>query len=166
MAAYISVPRDLTRVKSKILFGLTKRQIICFGTGALIGVPVYFFVRGSGNLSLAALSMIAVMLPFFFFGMYERNGQPPRGGGTAVLSGPVCPAESPALPHQQLLCRPDAAGRRPGGGDAHCSKKPSSGKPAGKPLLTKSERKKIDRIVKTARRDDGIPPHRPADHPL
>ena len=78
MAAYISVPRDLTRVKSKILFGLTKRQIVCFGTGALIGVPVYFFVRGSGNLSLAALTMIAVMLPFFFFGMYERKGQPPE----------------------------------------------------------------------------------------
>ena len=78
MAAYISVPRDLTRVKSKILFGLTKRQIVCFGTGALIGVPVYFFVRGSGNLSLAALTMIAVMLPLFFFGMYERNGQPPE----------------------------------------------------------------------------------------
>ena len=76
MAAYISVPRDLTRVKSKILFGLTKRQIVCFGTGALIGVPVYFFVRGSGNLSLAALSMIAVMLPFFFFAMYERDGLP------------------------------------------------------------------------------------------
>ena len=75
MAAYISVPRDLTRVKSKILFGLTKRQIVCFGTGALIGVPVYFFVRGSGNLSLAALAMIVVMLPFFFFGMYERNGR-------------------------------------------------------------------------------------------
>ena len=78
MAAYISVPRDLTRVKSKILFGLTKRQIVCFGTGALIGVPVYFFVRGSGNLSLAALAMIVVMLPFFFFGLYERNGQPPE----------------------------------------------------------------------------------------
>ena len=78
MAAYISVPRDLTRVKSKVLFGLTKRQIICFGTGALIGVPVYFFVRGSGNLSLAALAMIVVMLPFFLFGLYERNGQPPE----------------------------------------------------------------------------------------
>ena len=78
MAAYISVPRDLTRVKSKVLFGLTKWQIVCFGTGALIGVPVYFFVRGSGNLSLAALAMIVVMLPFFFFGLYERNGQPPE----------------------------------------------------------------------------------------
>ena len=99
MAAYISVPRDLTRVKSKILFGLTKRQIVCFGTGALIGVPVYFFVRGSGNLSLAALSMIAVMLPFFFFGMYERNGQPPevvarqftRPGLSGRKSGPTAP---------------------------------------------------------------------------
>lgn len=78
MAAYISVPRDLTRVKSKVLFGLTKRQLICFGTGALIGVPVYFFVRAAGNLSLAALAMIVVMLPFFFFGLYERNGQPPE----------------------------------------------------------------------------------------
>ena len=78
MAAYISVPRDLTRVKSKVLFGLTKRQLVCFGTGALIGVPVYFFVRAAGNLSLAALAMIVVMLPFFFFGLYERNGQPPE----------------------------------------------------------------------------------------
>ena len=78
MAAYISVPRDLTRVKSKVLFGLTKRQIVCFGTGALIGVPVYFFVRAAGNLSLATLAMIVVMLPFFFFGLYERNGQPPE----------------------------------------------------------------------------------------
>ena len=78
MAAYISVPRDLTRVKSKILFGLTKRQIICFGTGALIGVPVSFFVRGGGTLSLAVPTTIAVMLPCFFFGMYGRNGQPPE----------------------------------------------------------------------------------------
>ena len=155
MAAYISVPRDLTRVKSKILFGLTKRQIVCFGTGALIGVPVYFFVRGSGNLSLAALSMIAVMLPFFFFGMYERNGQPPEVVARqfyqarfvrpkvrpyrtpAVLPGPVCPAESPALPHQQLLCRPHAAGRRPGGGDAHCSKSDRKTSPQISPCLAR-----------------------------
>ena len=36
-------------------------------------------------------------------------------------------------------------------------KKRPKDKPADKPLLNKSERKKIDRIVKTARRDDGIP---------
>ena len=32
MAAYISVPRDLTKVKSKVAFNLTKRQLLCFGT--------------------------------------------------------------------------------------------------------------------------------------
>src|SRR5699024_9998430 len=56
--------------------------------------------------------------------LWDVRAQRPaaRGGGPAVLSGPVCPAESSALPHQQLLCRSHAAGRRPGGGDAHCSK--------------------------------------------
>ena len=78
MAAYISVPPDLTLVKSKVLIGLTKRQTLCFGTVPLFGVPVYFFVRAAGNLSLAALAMIVVMLPFFFLGLYERNGQPPE----------------------------------------------------------------------------------------
>ena len=38
-ASYISVPRDLTKVKSKVMFNLTKRQLICFGVAALIGVP-------------------------------------------------------------------------------------------------------------------------------
>ena len=92
MAAYISVPRDLTRVKSKILFGLTKRQLVCFGTGALIGVPVYFFVRSAGNLSLAALAMIVVMLPFFSLGCTSATASPPKWWpGSSIrpsLSGP------------------------------------------------------------------------------
>ena len=28
--AYVTVPKDLTKVKSKVVFGLTKRQLICF----------------------------------------------------------------------------------------------------------------------------------------
>ena len=48
---------------------LTKRQILCFGAGALIGVPVFFLLKSSGNLSLAALGMMAVMLPLFFLAM-------------------------------------------------------------------------------------------------
>ena len=76
MAAYIPVPRDLTRVKSKVLFNLTKRQLLCFGAAALIGVPIFFLVKSSGNVSLAAMSMIIVMLPLFFLAMYEKDGQP------------------------------------------------------------------------------------------
>ena len=34
---YIPVPKDLTKVKSKVLFNLTKRQLVCFGGGRLLG---------------------------------------------------------------------------------------------------------------------------------
>ena len=49
--AYVNVPKDLTKVKTKVLFNLTKRQLICFGSGALIGVPLFFLLKGSiGNI--------------------------------------------------------------------------------------------------------------------
>lgn len=76
MAAYIPVPRDLTRVKTKAFFNLTKRQLVCFGTAALIGVPLFFWIKSFGNVSLATMVMIIVMLPLFFLAMYEKNGQP------------------------------------------------------------------------------------------
>ena len=76
MASYISVPRDLTKVKSKVFFNLTKRQLICFSLAALIGVPSFFLLKRMGNISLAALGMMAVMMPLFFFAMYEKNGEP------------------------------------------------------------------------------------------
>ena len=76
MAAYIPVPRDLTRVKSKVFFNLTKRQLICFGMAALIGVPFFFLLKSCGNVSLAALGMIIIMLPLVFLEMYEKDGQP------------------------------------------------------------------------------------------
>ena len=76
MAAYIPVPRDLTRVKSKIFFNLTKRQLLCFGAAALIGVPVFFLLKTGGNVSLAVLGMMIVMLPLFFLAMYEKDGLP------------------------------------------------------------------------------------------
>lgn len=76
MAAYIPVPRDLTRVKTKAFFNLTKRQLVCFGTAALIGVPLFFGIKSFGNVSLATMVMIIVMLPLFFLAMYEKDGQP------------------------------------------------------------------------------------------
>ena len=74
--AYVSVPKDLTKVKSKVFFNLTKRQVICFGIGILIGVPVFFLLRNALPVSAAAMIMIVVMMPAFLFAMFERNGQP------------------------------------------------------------------------------------------
>ena len=74
--AYVPVPKDLTKVKSKLLFNLTKRQLICFGGGALIGVPLFFLLRGSLGASSAAILMVLSMMPLFVMGLYEKNGRP------------------------------------------------------------------------------------------
>ncbi len=74
--AYVTVPKDLTNVKTKVLFNLTKRQLICFGSGAIVGIPVFFLLKNIMNTSSAAICMIFVMLPFLMFAMYEKNGQP------------------------------------------------------------------------------------------
>lgn len=74
--AYVTIPKDLTKVKSKVLFGLTRRQLICFGAAVLVGVPLFFLLRNAVDSSVATLCMILIMLPFFLFAMYERHGQP------------------------------------------------------------------------------------------
>ena len=76
MASYIPVPRDLTKVKSKVAFNLTKRQLICFVIAAAIGVPTFFLLKKAGNTTFAAMGMMIVMMPLFFFAMYEKNEQP------------------------------------------------------------------------------------------
>ena len=74
-ASYISVPRDLTKVKSKLVFNLTKRQLICFSVAALLGVPSFFLIKQIASVSTAAIGMMMIMMPFFFLAMYEKNGQ-------------------------------------------------------------------------------------------
>ena len=70
------MPRDLTKVKSKVMFNLTARQLICFGAAAVVGVPLFFVLRDTAGNSGATLGMMAVMLPMFFLAMYQKNGQP------------------------------------------------------------------------------------------
>ena len=43
--AFVPVPKDLNRVKTKVMFNLTKRQLICFALAAAVGVPVYFLTK-------------------------------------------------------------------------------------------------------------------------
>ena len=74
--AYVPIPKDLSKIKTKLAFNLTKRQLICFSGAATVGLPAYLFSRGSIGNSAAMFLMIGLMLPFFFFAMYERDGQP------------------------------------------------------------------------------------------
>jgi hypothetical protein len=73
---YVNVPNDLSKIKTKMAFNLTKRQLLCFGSAAALGVPAYLLARDALGNSAAMLGMIALMLPFFFAAMYERDGLP------------------------------------------------------------------------------------------
>jgi hypothetical protein len=74
--AFVNVPKDLNKVKTKIALNLTKRQLVCFGAAAIAGIPVYIFTRAAIGNSAAALLMIAAMFPLFFIGIYEKDNQP------------------------------------------------------------------------------------------
>ena len=73
---YVNVPNDLSKIKTKIAFNLTRRQLICFGGAAAVGIPVYLLTRHALGGTGAMFLMIALMLPAFFMAMYERDGLP------------------------------------------------------------------------------------------
>jgi len=74
--AFTSIPKDLNRIKSKVAFGMSKRQLLCFGGAATIGIPVYFLTRSTIGNSPAVLLMMVVMAPLFLLAMYEKDGLP------------------------------------------------------------------------------------------
>ncbi len=74
--AYVTVPKDLTAVKTKVMFNLTKRQLFCFSLGGLTGLGVYMAIKDYVESSEAVGLMIIVMFPFFLLAMYEKHGQP------------------------------------------------------------------------------------------
>ena len=56
--AYVPVPKDLNAVKTKVMFNLTKRQLICFGSGAAVAVPLFFLCKNVMDTSVPAPSQL------------------------------------------------------------------------------------------------------------
>jgi len=72
--AYVSVPKDMTEVKTRLVMNLTKRQVICFGAAAAIGAPLFIAFRGTMGNTGAMVLMIAAVIPAFFFAIYNKDG--------------------------------------------------------------------------------------------
>ena len=71
-----NITGDLSKIKAKIVFGLTLRQIICFGLGLAISLPFFFLTRKVIGLEMAAMLVMIIASPFFVLGIYEKNGIP------------------------------------------------------------------------------------------
>lgn len=76
MAISVAVPKNLSGIKTKVAMNLTKRQLVCFGSAGAVGIPFYIFTKGVIGIQASALIMVALMLPFFFLAMYEKDGFP------------------------------------------------------------------------------------------
>ena len=76
MAISVAVPKNLSGIKTKVAMNLTKRQLVCFGSAGAVGIPFYIFTKWVIGTQASALIMVALMLPFFFLAMYEKDGFP------------------------------------------------------------------------------------------
>ena len=74
MAHYVQIPKDLNDIKQKFMFGLTKRQVVSFGIGGVMGIPLFFLTRGTLGVSGAIFVMGAVAAPALICGLYKKNG--------------------------------------------------------------------------------------------
>ncbi len=73
--AYVPIPKDLQKVKTKVAFNLTKRQLIGFSLAGGVGIPTYLLLRNAVPTDIAMIGLIVVALPFFFITLYEKDGQ-------------------------------------------------------------------------------------------
>ncbi|MFV0497570.1 MAG: PrgI family protein [Candidatus Fimivivens sp.] len=67
---YVNIPKDLSGVEAKLLFGLTKRRLIVVALGVFVYLPLYFVLRaflGGGAVWL----MMFVATPSFVWGLWS-----------------------------------------------------------------------------------------------
>ena len=149
---FVPVPKDLTRVKTKVAFNLTKRQLVCFGAGGLVGIPTYLFSRASLGNETAALLMIGLMLPYLFFGIYEKDGQPlEKILKHFVYAQFLTPKERPYQTNNLY-----AALMRQAGYDKEVSK-------IEKPKAAQAEKESGSRQTPVSKGEKGVAQHHPSD---
>ena len=71
---YVPIPKDLQKVKTKVAFNLTRRQLIGFTLAGFVGIPMYLFMRKFMPNDIAILFLIISTLPIFFVTLFEKDG--------------------------------------------------------------------------------------------
>ena len=84
--AYVPVPKDFSKIKTKLALNLTKRQIICFSLAGICGVPVYLLTKAGLGTDVAATLMIRRPVVFSYKGsVRDTGGSSYHGGSDAAI---------------------------------------------------------------------------------
>ena len=73
---YVPIPKDMSKVKNKLAFGLTKRQLIGFAAAGIIGIPSFFFFNRVFSQEIGMAVMFVLGAPCLLFALFERDGMP------------------------------------------------------------------------------------------
>lgn len=71
---FVKIPKDISLIRQKFMFGLTKRQVISFGIGAAIGFPMFYIFDNLIGLEAGCFALGITAAPFVFCGLYKKNG--------------------------------------------------------------------------------------------
>ncbi|MEB9537993.1 PrgI family protein [Bacillus thuringiensis] len=71
----VSIPKELKTIKSKLFFGLTKRQLIGFSIALAIGLPVFFLLK-SFSVDVALYGLFFTACPAIFATIFTKDGMP------------------------------------------------------------------------------------------
>lgn len=74
IAHYIKIPKDLSLIKQKFMFGLTKRQVVCFGIGLAMGLPAFYIFNKIAGIEAGCLALGILAAPAVLCGLYNKNG--------------------------------------------------------------------------------------------
>lgn len=74
MALYVKIPKDLNGIKDKVVFKLTKRQIVFFGLGLAVGLSTYWLTYKTIGTTAATVLLFCFGSPFFLTAMYSKYG--------------------------------------------------------------------------------------------
>lgn len=72
--AYVPVPKDLDKIKTKVAFNLTKRQLIGFFAAALVGIPIYLTVKKYLPNDVSTIFLLVSTLPIFYITFFDKDG--------------------------------------------------------------------------------------------
>lgn len=68
----VPIPTELKNIKSELIFGLTKRQVIGFGSAIAVVVPSFLLMKNI-NLSFAMYGAFIIGTPIIFMTMFTKD---------------------------------------------------------------------------------------------
>lgn len=71
---FVKIPKDLSLIKQKFIFGLTKRQALCFGIGLVVGFIAFYVFNSLLGLQAGCFALGIAAAPAIFCGLYKKNG--------------------------------------------------------------------------------------------